>query len=96
MCTHPSCDRERRFRIEGMDGEKDNDVPSCVGGTGHRRLLGNPQGESAVFVDERYAYTATDGEERMAVKGSVPQRSRHGGWGYLKKEAWKVRLSCHR
>lgn len=89
MCTHPSCDRDRRVRLDGMDADKDDDVPSFVGRTGGKRLVGDPQGESAMSAEERYAYTATIKEERMVVRSSVIQRSGHGGRGYLEKGSMK-------
>lgn len=50
MCTHPRCDRGKRFRIKGMDGGKDNS-------TGGRRSGGSPR---------RYGYAATSKEEWLS------------------------------
>lgn len=44
VCTHPSCDRDRRVRLDGMDADKgDDDVPSFVGGTGAEGWRGIPK-----------------------------------------------------
>lgn len=74
MCTHPSCDSEKRFRIKGMDGDKDNNVSSFW--RYRRQKVGGIPKEIWLHSHQ---------QRRMVVKSSVTQRSRHGGWGYLEK-----------
>lgn len=85
MYAHLGFHSERRLRIEGMGGDKDNDVPSFVGGAGDRRFWGIPKERVQCLLNNDIP-TRPPARRKNGCQNPATQRSRHDGWGYLEKK----------